>query len=117
MGGNTYPKLHNAMWPGLVGKGDDEPPMMKLDYGHSYIIDFVNDTAFPHPIHLHGHPFKVLAVNGNLPPRTIWRDTLLLEPRSRGSVALVADNPGRWMLHCHIPEHQEAGMMSVVEVG
>jgi len=40
-----------------------------------------------------------------------------MEPRSSASVALVADNPGKWMLHCHIPEHQEAGMMAVVSVG
>jgi FtsP/CotA-like multicopper oxidase with cupredoxin domain len=101
---------------GVVASRHDEPPVLRLDYGRSYIIDFVNDTAFAHPIHLHGHPFKILAVNGNLPSRVVWRDTLLLEPRSRGSVALVADNPGRWMLHCHIPEHQEAGMMTVVDV-
>ena len=102
---------------GVVASRHDESPLLNLDFGRSYIIDFVNDTAFPHPIHLHGHPFKILAVNGSLSPRTIWRDTLLIEPRSRGSVALVADNPGRWMLHCHIPEHQEAGMMAVVAVG
>jgi FtsP/CotA-like multicopper oxidase with cupredoxin domain len=52
-----------------------------------------------------------------MPPRTTWRDTLLMGPRTRASVAVLADNPGRWMLHCHIPEHQEAGMMAVVDVG
>jgi FtsP/CotA-like multicopper oxidase with cupredoxin domain len=101
---------------GVVASRHDEPPVLSLDLGRSYIIDFVNDTVFPHPIHLHGQPFRVLAVNGNLSSRIVWRDTLLLEPRSRGTVALVADNPGRWMLHCHIPEHQEAGMMTVVDV-
>lgn len=101
---------------GVVASRHDEPAVLRLARGRSYVIDFVNDTAFPHPIHLHGHPFKILAVNGNLPAHVVWRDTLLLEPRSRGTVALVADNPGRWMLHCHIPEHQEAGMMTVVDV-
>jgi FtsP/CotA-like multicopper oxidase with cupredoxin domain len=101
---------------GIVASRHDEPPVLTLDHGRSYVIDFVNDTVFAHPIHLHGHPMKVLAVNGNLTSRTVWRDTLLIEPGSRGSVALVADNPGRWMLHCHIPEHQEAGMMTVVDV-
>jgi FtsP/CotA-like multicopper oxidase with cupredoxin domain len=101
---------------GVVADRNDESPVLRLAHGRSYLIDFVNDTAFPHPIHLHGHPMKILAVNGNLASREAWRDTLLLAPRSRGTVALVADNPGRWMLHCHIPEHQEAGMMAVVDV-
>ena len=101
---------------GTVASRHDEPPVLKLSRWRSYIIHFVNETAFTHPIHLHGHPMRVLEANGRKPAHVLWRDTLLLEPRARGTVALVADNPGRWMLHCHIPEHQEAGMMAVVEV-
>jgi len=101
---------------GVVASRHDEPPMLNLKLGRSYLLDLVNDTAFPHPVHLHGHPFKVLEVSGNKLARTTWRDTLLLAPRSRATVAMVADNPGKWMLHCHIPEHQEAGMMTVVAV-
>ncbi len=102
---------------GVVASRHDEPPVLQLDLGRSYIIEFFNDTAFAHPIHLHGHPMRILEVDGKKPLRDVWRDTLLLEGRSRGTVAVVADNPGRWMLHCHIPEHQEAGMMAVVDVG
>lgn len=102
---------------GVVASRHDEPPVLKLDLGRTYVLEFVNDTAFAHPIHLHGHPMRVLEVDGKAPARDVWRDTLLLSPRARGTVALVADNPGRWMLHCHIPEHQEAGMMAVVDVG
>jgi FtsP/CotA-like multicopper oxidase with cupredoxin domain len=101
---------------GTVASRHDQPAVLKLRLGRTYVIDFVNETAFPHPIHLHGQPMQVLEVDGKAPAQTTWRDTLLLESRSRGSVAVVADNPGRWMLHCHIPEHQEAGMMAVVDV-
>jgi FtsP/CotA-like multicopper oxidase with cupredoxin domain len=101
---------------GTVASRNDQPAILELRHGRTYRIDFVNETAFPHPIHLHGHPMKLLAVNGKAPARITWRDTLLMSPRSRASVAMVADNPGRWMLHCHIPEHQEAGMMAVVDV-
>jgi FtsP/CotA-like multicopper oxidase with cupredoxin domain len=101
---------------GTVASRQDQPAVLKLRRGRTYVIDFVNETAFPHPIHLHGQPMQVLEVDGKAPAQTTWRDTLLLESRSRGSVAVVADNPGRWMLHCHIPEHQEAGMMAVVDV-
>ena len=102
---------------GVVASRHDEPPMLKLSLGRTYEIEFVNDTAFPHPVHLHGHPMKVLTVGARPVPRPTWRDTLLMAPRSSATVAVVADNPGLWMLHCHIPEHQEAGMMTVVAVG
>ena len=42
--------------------------------------------------------------------------TVLLPPRARAEVAFVADNPGNWMLHCHVLEHQASGMMAVVRV-
>ncbi len=101
---------------GVVADRNDEPPALELGLGRSHVIEFVNETAFPHPVHLHGHPIKIIAVGGEPAARATWRDTLLLGPRSSATVALVADNPGRWMLHCHIPEHQEAGMMAVVSV-
>ena len=101
---------------GTVASKHDQPAVLKLRLGRTYVIDFVNETAFTHPIHLHGQPMKLLEVNGKAPARITWRDTLLLDARARGTVAVVADNPGRWMLHCHIPEHQEAGMMAVVDV-
>ncbi len=101
---------------GVVASRHDEPAMIEMRLGHSYILEFVNDTAFPHPVHLHGHPMKVLMSEDKKPSRPTWRDTLLMAPRTRATVAMVADNPGRWMLHCHIPEHQEAGMMAVVSV-
>ena len=41
---------------GTVASKHDEPPVLKLRRGHSYIIEFVNETAFTHPVHLHGHP-------------------------------------------------------------
>ncbi|MDX1433034.1 MAG: multicopper oxidase family protein [Gammaproteobacteria bacterium] len=102
---------------GVVASRHDEPPQFALELGATYRFDFVNDTAFPHPMHLHGHPMKLLEVDGRAPPRATWRDTWLLPPRARASVAVVADNPGQWMLHCHIPEHMDAGMMAVVSVG
>jgi FtsP/CotA-like multicopper oxidase with cupredoxin domain len=45
-----------------------------------------------------------------------WRDTVLLAAREKAEIAFVADNPGDWMLHCHILEHQLGGMMSLLRV-
>ena len=45
-----------------------------------------------------------------------WRDTVLLSPRERVEIAFVADNPGAWMIHCHVLDHQNGGMMAMFEV-
>lgn len=50
------------------------------------------------------------------PSRRTWHDTLLVEPNETADIALVADNPGDWMLHCHVTDHQESGMMAVIRV-
>ncbi|HSS66592.1 MAG TPA: multicopper oxidase family protein [Gammaproteobacteria bacterium] len=101
---------------GVVASRHDERALIQMRLGRSYLVDFINDTAFPHPVHLHGHPMKLLMNADREPAQPVWRDTLLIAPRTKATVAMVADNPGKWMLHCHIPEHQEAGMMAVVSV-
>jgi FtsP/CotA-like multicopper oxidase with cupredoxin domain len=80
------------------------------------VLELANDTAWHHPLHLHGHFFRVLSRDG-VPARfREWRDTLLLPPRGRAEVAFVADNPGDWMLHCHVLDHQAGGMMATIRV-
>jgi FtsP/CotA-like multicopper oxidase with cupredoxin domain len=91
------------------------PPLAKLQSGKSYVLELQNLTPHAHPIHIHGHTFEVLSSNlRKLPP--FRADTVLLLPKERIEVALVAGTPGKWMLHCHILEHQETGMMGYVEV-
>ena len=83
--------------------------LLQLKLRSSYVVELVNETAWHHPVHLHGHVFRVL-------PHGHWADSVLLDPRSRAEVAFVADNPGDWMLHCHVLEHQASGMMGLVRV-
>jgi FtsP/CotA-like multicopper oxidase with cupredoxin domain len=92
------------------------PPLLKLARDESHVIELDNRTAFPHPVHLHGHSFRVLRRNGIPEPHIPLRDTALLNRGDKVEIALVADNPGSWMFHCHILEHLETGMMAVVEV-
>jgi len=70
--------------------------------------------AMQHPVHMHGQRFMVVAVNGVAtdPAHRAWKDTVLLP--AGGTVDLVVEftNPGHWMLHCHIAEHVESGMMT-----
>jgi suppressor of ftsI len=69
-----------------------------------------------HPLHLHGQRFLVTAVDGHPNPYLVWKDTVIIPVGS--TVDLVADmsNPGTWMLHCHISEHLESGMMAPITV-
>ena len=90
------------------------PPLFSFAKGETQIIELENRTAWRHPIHLHGHSFRVLA--GESVETADLRDTVLLQPEDTARIAFVADNPGKWMLHCHVLEHQASGMMGVVEV-
>lgn len=90
-------------------------PLALLQRGRSYVFSLRNDSAFAHPIHIHGHTFKLLRSSKQKGPQH-HTDTLLLLPNEQAEVAFVADNPGDWMFHCHIIEHQESGMMGYVRV-
>jgi FtsP/CotA-like multicopper oxidase with cupredoxin domain len=101
----------------VLEKDHGHEPILKLAHRRSYLLELVNETAWHHPIHLHGHVFRVLSRDGKPALHREWADTVLISPRSRAEVAFVADNPGDWMLHCHVLEHQASGMMAVVRVG
>ncbi|TFZ04223.1 multicopper oxidase family protein [Ramlibacter rhizophilus] len=93
-----------------------DAPLLTLRRGQSCVLTLHNDTRWFHPIHLHGHAFRVLARSDRPTPWREWRDTVLLAPDERADIGFVADNPGDWMLHCHVLEHQDGGMMGVVRV-
>lgn len=101
---------------GVVASSHVHDPILTLRRGRTYRLDFVNDTRWHHPMHLHGHAFRVLSRNGRPTAHREWQDTVLMAPDERVQVAFVADNPGDWMLHCHVLEHQDGGMMAVVRV-
>lgn len=70
-----------------------------------------------HPIHIHGQRFLVLSTNGVSNKNLVWKDTTLIQTGDTVELLVQMDNPGDWMIHCHIPEHMEAGMMSEFSVG
>lgn len=89
-----------------------DTPWASFGLGQTGRITLVNETAFPHGIHLHGHHFHVVE-DGALGP---LRDTTLVMPDQQTEIVCVFDNPGRWLLHCHMLEHQAAGMKTWIEV-
>ena len=79
-------------------------------------IRLVNETEsdhpMPHPLHVHGAGrFFVLSRNGVEEPNLVWKDTVLVRTGQTVDTLLEVTNPGTWMMHCHIAEHHESGMM------
>lgn len=92
-------------------------PLAAIRRGESVIIETVNDTAFVHAMHVHGHHFRVIERSGtDLDDGRPWRDTFLIGPQQTVRIAFVADNPGKWLYHCHMLEHAAAGMNTWFEV-
>lgn len=69
-----------------------------------------------HPIHLHGERFLVVARDGKPNPYLVWKDTAIIPVGSTVDLVIDLSNPGTWMLHCHIGEHVESGMMAALKV-
>jgi FtsP/CotA-like multicopper oxidase with cupredoxin domain len=112
---------HGAAWAinGTSMTGDGHAgmvPLLTLARGRTCVLAIRNETAWWHPMHLHGHSFKVLSRNGKRVLHNQWNDTVLLAPKDVVECAFIADNPGDWMLHCHVTDHQMAGLMTVLRV-
>lgn len=97
---------------GMVG-GMDGEPLATLTRGETVRLKIVNDTAFPHGMHLHGMHFHEIKPDGSLGS---LRDTTLLDRGTTREIVFVADNPGKWLLHCHMLSHAASGMMTWIDV-
>jgi FtsP/CotA-like multicopper oxidase with cupredoxin domain len=90
---------------------------MEKQLKHGDSMEVSNTSLMDHPFHLHGFFLQVIEENGNAPEYKAWKDSYNLKPKSKIKIAWAPDNrPGKWMYHCHILEHHEAGMMSHFEV-
>jgi len=106
---------------GLNGRahahGDPRPPTLAtIARGRTLRLVMRNVTEWDHPMHLHGHAFRVLSRDGRPVEHGEWRDTVLVAPHETVETAFVADNPGDWMFHCHVLEHQSTGMTALITV-
>jgi len=108
--------LNGAVMRHDVGEHHHHEAPYTLRRGRWAKLRFVNESARLHPMHIHGQFFKVLARDGRPVDERHWRDTVLVRPRETIDVGLVPLDLGLWMLHCHILEHAESGMMTLVEV-
>ncbi|MBL4786109.1 MAG: multicopper oxidase family protein [Cohaesibacteraceae bacterium] len=100
---------------GVANLGED--PLFRAQIGQTMQVEISNATAFPHAMHVHGHHFRVVARDGNkINDGSPWRDTVMVGAEQSVTIAFVADNPGKWLLHCHMLEHAAAGMNTWFEV-
>ena len=87
----------------------------KFTQGDKVKLRITNDAnsmhPMQHPIHLHGQRFLVTSTNGVLNNNLAWKDTALVQTGDTVELLVDMTNPGEWMLHCHIAEHLEDGMM------
>ncbi|TMV13084.1 multicopper oxidase family protein [Arenibacterium halophilum] len=93
--------------------GMSDTPFASLSLGETVHLTLMNDTAFPHAMHLHGMHFRQVYSDGTFGP---MRDTILSQPNDPLEIAFVADNPGKWLFHCHMLAHAASGMTTWINV-
>ena len=90
----------------LNGKAFPEAPVLRVTQGSRVLLHLVNASGEQsHVMHLHGYTFRIIALDGNRLDRPIAANTVNLAPSQTADVVFKADNPGKWMFHCHIVDH------------
>lgn len=98
----------------LAGQaGRSETPFADLSTGEVVRLKLENRTAFPHAMHLHGMHFRDIRADGSMGP---LRDTILSIPDQPLEIAFTADNPGKWLFHCHMLAHAASGMTTWINI-
>lgn len=115
---NTVPNTANMEWNWLTFNGACSPMTTPLivRLGNRVRIRVVNLGMDHHPIHLHGHTFVVTGTEGGRQPQALWgpANTVLVGVAQARDFEFVANNPGEWMLHCHMPHHNMNAMSDLL---
>ena len=101
----------------INGETFPEVSIPRVDLDEEVVIEVRNVSPAIHPFHLHGHAFEVLSTDGVPPAARRVEDTVDVPVLGIVRLLLVADNPGTWMMHCHILPHADDGMMTLLDVG
>ena len=98
---------HDKFWSFNGVAERPKKPLFTGAVGETVRIKITNDTFWPHAMHTHGYHFRKVEPDGSTGP---LRDTLLMVRQETAEIAFYLDNPGDWLLHCHMLEHAVAGM-------
>lgn len=96
----------------INGKAIHQDRTIKIQEGDVVRFTFENMTMMHHPMHLHGHFFRVLNDQGDFSP---LKHTVDVPPHGTRTIEFLANEPGEWMLHCHNLYHMKTGMARVVK--
>ena len=99
---------------GYAGAGG--PPLFEAKKGENLVLAFDNITAFPQPLHIHGHVWKLIESDGAPRDAEPWRDTIVVPALAKAKMLLVADNPGAWLLQSLIAERVDSGLLAAFTV-
>jgi bilirubin oxidase len=104
---------------GMINNRKMDPARVDItaSLGNTEIWEIENLVGMDHPFHLHGFRFQILDRNGVPVEATSWKDTVNVPKHERVRIVVRFDDyPGKWMFHCHILNHEDMGMMGVLEV-
>ena len=104
---------HKQVWTFNGVANLTEQPLLTVKSGQLVEITIINDTRWPHAMHLHGHHFQAQSPHYS---KGIWHDTLLMARGEKVKIRFRAGDPGKWLLHCHMIEHQASGMVTWLKV-
>lgn len=100
----------------MNGKSWPEARPLRVKKGDRVRLRLINaGSTSTHPMHLHGHSFRIVAIDGNPLPAPIVRDVVSVSPGERYDIEFVANNPGVWLFHCHELHHMDAGMAMLIQ--
>ncbi|MBI4536388.1 MAG: copper oxidase [candidate division NC10 bacterium] len=108
--GRTWPAMPVMAEPNFFtinGKAFPSTEVLEVKKGARVRLRFIGAGQFVHPMHVHGFPFKIVATDGHPVPvaAQLTKDTVNVAPGERYDVEFTADEPGTWIVHCHIPHH------------
>jgi FtsP/CotA-like multicopper oxidase with cupredoxin domain len=98
----------------LDGQSWGDHRSIQVRGGERVELTLRNESMMSHPMHLHGHHFQVVAIDGRRLAGAV-RDTVWVPPMRELTIAFDAANPGRWAFHCHHLYHMATGMMTTVD--
>lgn len=102
--------MQRYMWS-FNGKMLKEESTIPVKRGEVLRMKFINDTMMHHPLHLHGHFFRLLNGQGDFAP---LKHTVDVPPMARAAIEFLASEQGDWIFHCHLLYHMKAGMSRVI---
>ncbi len=98
--------LNGKSWP------DTDPILVERGKRYRWVLD--NQSADPHPVHLHRHTFELVSIAGR-PTSGVWKDVVVVPPWKQAEIDIVADQPGLALFHCHQQFHMDNGFMAMMQ--